>query len=769
MNHQNNWKRLVVILAGAILLLALPILFTSVRNPTPNHQPHQPSISVERVDNPPAMPNVLVAGEKQAIFHIDPTQSVASYSVDEILLGSLRGRTVVGVSSAITGEVLIDFAVPQRSQLGAITVNLEQLTSDSTLRDERLRNAYLESTRYPEARFIATEPLDFPEMPQVGKRYTFTLSGVLTLRETSIRTLWTVTVTADAARLTGVAETTTLLSAFAAGPINLAGLLRTEDEVKLRIEFVATLTQPSQLASAPPSLPSTTKQPTITNELAPNFAGEVQPILEAKCVACHTSGQIGAGLLPLNTVGDAVLYADDLAMVFETRYMPPWSPSRSTPPMLHDRSLSDDEMTTLLRWVRTGATVNTTSETRLNPVSGDQPTIRRDMSLSMPENYTPPTDRVDEYRCFLVDPKFETDRFITGYEIVPGNMSIVHHILVYVIDAATGAEALERDGADGRPGWTCFGSTDLQSGTEKSSIVPGWTPGEVPLRFPEGTGMKVEAGDLLVMQVHYNVAAGTDVDRSTLHLDLAEAEESLVPLQGVALVAPVEIPCPATMNHEHCTREAALRHVESYSPNDRDFADSLLVLCNRSLRDYATQEVSNLVSTCDVPVGTGGMIIQVSPHMHELGKSFHIELNPDTSESRTLLDIPHWDFDWQSTYTLRQPIATKPDDVLRITCVWDATLAVNNQIGPVEPKPISLLDRWLRGGVAKAHDGIIDNPYRYIVWGEGTTDEMCLGGVTIVPSAEFVNIDVNEFSIESNWLLTTQLLWMRALRAIGLE
>ena len=81
--------------------------------------------------------------------------------------------------------------------------------------------------------------------------------------------------------------------------------------------------------------------------------------------------------------------------------------------------------------------------------------------------------------------------------------------------------------------------------------------------------------------------------------------------------------------------------------------------------------------------------------MHLLGRSIRVELNPGTDRARVLLDIPRWDFHWQGAYTLAEPVVAERGDTVRVTCRHDATLR--------------------------------DGEPRYVVWGEGTTDEMCLG------------------------------------------
>ena len=64
---------------------------------------------------------------------------------------------------------------------------------------------------------------------------------------------------------------------------------------------------------------------------APEFFKDIKPILEENCVACHSNGQIGYSIYPLETARDAVTTAEDIALVTSTKYMPPCLPSENYP------------------------------------------------------------------------------------------------------------------------------------------------------------------------------------------------------------------------------------------------------------------------------------------------------------------------------------------------------------------------------------------------------------------------------------------------------
>jgi hypothetical protein len=88
--------------------------------------------------------------------------------------------------------------------------------------------------------------------------------------------------------------------------------------------------------------------------------------------------------------------------------------------------------------------------------------------------------------------------------------------------------------------------------------------------------------------------------------------------------------------------------------------------------------------------------------MHLLGRSIKIELNPGTPGASVLLDIPQYNFDDQAIRPLATPVKLKKGDVVRVTCTHDA------QLRKMLPQLRQL-------------------PPRYVVWGDGTADEMCLG------------------------------------------
>lgn len=187
-------------------------------------------------------PTLEAETNRQVIYRIDPSQSMVRYEVDETFVGQ-EGSTAVGTTNHIAGDVVIDRDNFSQSQVGTIVINIEQFESDSGLRDRRIRREYLESTTYPEAVFVPQELVGFPSEVVEGEPYTFEMVGALTIKETTHPAAWVVTATLEGEVLTGSANTTVLMSSYDIGPIDIAGLVQTSDEVRLTFEFVAVCCQ----------------------------------------------------------------------------------------------------------------------------------------------------------------------------------------------------------------------------------------------------------------------------------------------------------------------------------------------------------------------------------------------------------------------------------------------------------------------------------------------------------------------------------------------
>ncbi|WP_285689439.1 monooxygenase [Actinoplanes sp. NBRC 103695] len=326
----------------------------------------------------------------------------------------------------------------------------------------------------------------------------------------------------------------------------------------------------------------------------------------------------------------------------------------------------------------------------------------RFVDVSMKAAYSPaaPHGGTDDYRCFLVDPGITGTSFLTGSQFLPQNAGVVHHAIFFRITPEQAAEAERMDANTPGQGWTCFGNAGI---AETAAWVASWAPGADETLLRPDIGYPMAAGSKLVMQVHYNllVAKPGDTDRSGVRLRLTE-KPGLTPLSTKLLPAPIELACAPVEKGPLCDRTAAVRDVSSRFGEDAgQRVEGLHRHCNGDRAPAASTE-----TRCEYPVRGNATIYAMGGHMHLLGRSIKIELNPGKPGASTLLDVPAYNFDEQGIFPLAKPATVKPGDTLRVTCTHDV-------------------------GLRRQLPQLRDQAPRYVVWGEGTSDEMCLGVVVL--------------------------------------
>ena len=324
----------------------------------------------------------------------------------------------------------------------------------------------------------------------------------------------------------------------------------------------------------------------------------------------------------------------------------------------------------------------------------------RRVRVAMPEAYTPSAPYgtgTDDYRCFVLDPHLTQDSFITGLDILPGTPSVVHHVILFRVPPSSVPAVEAKDAAEKGQGWTCFGGTGVETdgALDDAPWLGAWAPGGAEQVMADDVGIPVQKGSRVIMQVHYNLLAGPRPDVSAAELRLAPGTEKLAPLETMLLPAPVELPCrPGHDDSPLCDRAAAVADVQRRFGSDVGLtANYLHLMCGKL--------AAGAVQTCDRTVRQPATVRAAAGHMHLLGRSVKIEVDPGTPRARTVLDIGVWDFDNQSARPVA-PLRLKRGDTVRVTCRHDQALR----------------------DVLPAFAG---QPERYVVWGEGTTDEMCLG------------------------------------------
>jgi hypothetical protein len=234
-------------------------------------------------------------------------------------------------------------------------------------------------------------------------------------------------------------------------------------------------------------------------------------------------------------------------------------------------------------------------------------------SLTAALDYTPTrASGPDDYHCLVLDPKLTQSADVVGLDVQPGVRSQVHHVIVFHAAAAD----VQAKAGGSTTGWTCFGS----SGVANAAMVGGWVPGTSAQQFPDTTGIRIPAGHLLVMQVHYNLAVAEPApDRTVVRLQYA----------------PAPVARPAAILGQY------------------DFFFSIPA--------GATEYTHGSGATFPI----AGTVWGALPHMHTLGKGIKVTL-----DGGCLIDIPDWDFHWQQLYFFAQPVAVTAGTRLELSCTW---------------------------------------------------------------------------------------------------
>jgi len=455
---------------------------------------------------------------------------------------------------------------------------------------------------------------------------------------------------------------------------------------------------------------------------APTYYRDVAPILNEKCTGCHHLGAVAP--FALTNAADAKAHAAGIAELTKAGLMPPWMPGPDSAQFVgqEQRRLTADEIDTIARWAAAGAPTGSAADAHSTPSTGAGLTgPGTTLTLAPPRPYMPHATggAIDDYHCFLLDPKLTSDQFVTGALIKPQQAGIVHHVILFEAVGAQVAAAEQLNRASGGKGWTCFGGPNLPpdlSGPDaflrlgSPEWVAAWVPGHVTNSLPDGLGVPLLKGARIVMQVHYNLIRAAHRDRSQVVLELQPATTPLTPLHTMLVAAPVELPCPNGVTGRLCSRQRALAdETTKYGGEAAAMPTALLALCHKTLADYPQQvgAGTSIGTSCDRAVREPMTIYGVGGHMHLRGRDISLVLDPGTANQQTLLHIPHWDFHWQDVYYLKTPVHVGPGDTLRLSCSYDNSAGAQPVIGTKQLAP------------------------RYVLWGEGTTDEMCLSVLAV--------------------------------------
>lgn len=334
---------------------------------------------------------------------------------------------------------------------------------------------------------------------------------------------------------------------------------------------------------------------------APDYATEVAPIIVENCAACHREG--GIGPFAMNSHMMLQGWSPMIREVLMTKRMPPMQVDPAIGHFSNAAYISDDELQTLVTWIDAGAPKGVFS---VDPLSNLEYQDVKSWQLGEPDFIvkTPvqeiPATGVMDYINVDVDLPFTEDKWVRAVQFIPGDPTVLHHLLTYVT-----APAEDFNGGEG----------DQRSVAQR--FLEGYAPGKVEaMVFPEDTGVLIPAGHKLSMQMHFTTNGRATVDETTLGMyfyDEKPAHENFTRSVTTNFVIP-----PHAQNHEVQA---------SYVFNNEVVVNGLRA------------------------------------HMHFRGKDMKFSAVYPDGTTEDLLSVPNYSYAWQPTYQLSEaktlPAGTK--------------------------------------------------------------------------------------------------------------
>ena len=353
---------------------------------------------------------------------------------------------------------------------------------------------------------------------------------------------------------------------------------------------------------------------------------DVAPILANNCVSCHR--EEGSGPFPLDSYEMAKATAGMIEDSVTTRHMPPFHANNSgeCSSFEHSLWLTDTEVATIANWVASDTPEGDVAT--IEYPSFEEPEFATTHSVTFEPYEADFATAADDYRCFIVDPQISSESFLTGFEVLPSNREIAHHMILYAPTSEIALnQAYQLDEADPGPGYSCYGDPRIDN-----RMIAPWAPGSDQWYYPNGTGVRMEEGQILILQMHYSNASEDPLDSTTVNLNVQE-----------------------TVNQELYT---------SF------FVHSNIAIPSGHLEHTETlKRKVKVLSGYDGPLELRAM----GPHMHRLGISSNVSLTKEDGIEYCLIDVPYYDFNWQRVYTYSEPVLMQPDDMFELNCVFDST------------------------------------------------------------------------------------------------
>ena len=341
---------------------------------------------------------------------------------------------------------------------------------------------------------------------------------------------------------------------------------------------------------------------------APDYGTEIAPIVAEQCASCHREGGIGPFAMDSHLMLQG--WAPMIKEVLLTKRMPPMQVDPDIGHFTNARYISDTDLQKLVHWIDSGAPRGTSS---VDPLAQLEFPDRKQWQLGEPDyvitapRHEIPATGVLDYINVDVELPFQDDKWVKAVQYIPGDESVLHHLLTYVTapDEDVQGEAATVNVA--------------------TRFLEGYAPGKVDaMTFPENTGVFIPAGHKLSMQFHYTTNGRATSDETVLGL-----------------------------------------YVYDKPPTHENFTQSVSGLFR--IPPYASDHETSARYVFDEEVTITGL----RAHMHFRGKDMKFSAEYPNGTIRELLSVPNYSYAWQPTYTLEQPLNLPAGTRVHVTGAFD--------------------------------------------------------------------------------------------------
>jgi len=379
----------------------------------------------------------------------------------------------------------------------------------------------------------------------------------------------------------------------------------------------------------------------------PTFSKDVAPILFKNCVSCHRPGEMAP--MSLLTYAQARPFARSIREKVELGTMPPWHAEAPAGTFLNERQLTSTEKGILVRWASNGAPEGDPKDMPPVPSFPTGWTIGTpDATFTMAKPYDVPASGEIAYQFVQIPTNFTEDKWAQAIEIRPGVRSVVHHVLVFASEPGGTPRQqpfVQRPGGGNGRGAAqvapalaaALRGRAQNAATNRGPLIATTAPGTNAQLFQPGKAMRIKAGSILTLQIHYTATGKAEKDSTSVGFIFAKEPPQQEVRSSAFVNAQLTIPAGAT-NHR----------VDSVIDFNQD-----------------------------------AHIVALFPHTHLRGKNWEYQLTYPDGREEVVLAVPRYDFNWQTYYQFAKPIAAPKGSTLRAIAHYDNS--ANNKANP-DPK-----------------------------------------------------------------------------------